>query len=310
MAEAQHKMGWIPSTRDVHDYPYMSLARTEAAMEELPAKVDLTKKQGETAVLDQGPLSSCTAHAGVAVFDRHQVIETGNYTPSSRLALYKWSRDLERITGDSGSTLKATAKVLGKKGAAPESLWSYDISKVDIEPPDTIRKAASKMVATSYYRIDEPFMNTATILRGMKHALVQGLPIMVGFTVYSSYTQAKETGKIPFPSSGDTVIGGHAVCIEGYDDELNIGPFTGAFKFKNSWGANWGDGGYGYLPDEYILQSQCVDMWVIAEESVVAPPTKVESETGLYSTYHYLKRTNQLKELKEVTKQFNARRGI
>jgi C1A family cysteine protease len=32
------------------------------------------------------------------------------------------------------------------------------------------------------------------------------------------------------------------------------------FKFKNSWSVNWGDGGYGYLPYEYMGQ-YCLDAW-------------------------------------------------
>jgi C1A family cysteine protease len=30
---------------------------------------------------------------------------------------------------------------------------------------------------------------------------------------------------------------------------------------RNSWGAGWGSGGYGWLPYEYVLQGLAVDWW-------------------------------------------------
>ena len=39
----------------------------------------------------------------------------------------------------------------------------------------------------------------------------------------------------------------HAILIVGYNDEI------GAFKFVNSWGANWGNQGYGWLTYDYFL---------------------------------------------------------
>ena len=48
--------------------------------------------------------------------------------------------------------------------------------------------------------------------------------------------------------------GGHAMVIVGYDDagygkyKDGAGAFVGAFKVRNSWGRDFGDGGYWYLP--------------------------------------------------------------
>ncbi|MGV2391090.1 MAG UNVERIFIED_CONTAM: hypothetical protein LVR29_31835 [Microcystis novacekii LVE1205-3] len=50
----------------------------------------------------------------------------------------------------------------------------------------------------------------------------KGLPSMFGFTVYSSINQGNTTGKIPYPTRGEKVLGGHAIDAVGYDDNLKI----------------------------------------------------------------------------------------
>ncbi|MBM3818343.1 MAG: hypothetical protein FJW14_04875 [Acidimicrobiia bacterium] len=69
---------------------------------------------------------------------------------------------------------------------------------------------------------------------------------MFGFTVYSSINQAATTGAIPFPTSGESIVGGHAVVAAGFDDNKVIrnanaaAPTRGALLVRNSWGTGWG----------------------------------------------------------------------
>ena len=45
--------------------------------------------------------------------------------------------------------------------------------------------------------------------------------------------------------------GGHAMLLVGYEEDMSI-PGGGAFIVRNSWGGDWGDGGYGRLPYAYV----------------------------------------------------------
>lgn len=123
--------------------------------------------------------------------------------------------------------------------------------------------------------------NPETTLTDIKNTLAGGLPAMFGFTVYSSIRDSVG-GKIPFPALNEKIEGGHAVLAVGYDDsltiqraapsvssnpaDLRIGDCTtGAFLIRNSWGAGWGDAGYGWLPYEYLLRGIAQDWWCLVK---------------------------------------------
>lgn len=47
-------------------------------------------------------------------------------------------------------------------------------------------------------------------------------------------------------------VGGHALVIVGYDDNIITPEGVGAFKIINSWGEHWGDAGYAYVTYEAL----------------------------------------------------------
>ena len=54
---------------------------------------------------------------------------------------------------------------------------------------------------------------------------------------------------------------GIAVMVVGYDGAKKIGKEKGALLIRNSWGANWGESGYGRLPYAYVEAGLAVDFW-------------------------------------------------
>jgi C1A family cysteine protease len=102
----------------------------------------------------------------------------------------------------------------------------------------------------------------------IKARLAFNMPVAFGFTVFNSIVQAGSTGEIPMPCPRDRVAGGHAVMAVGYDDDMVIknancvsAKSKGALIIRNSWGASWGDHGYGYLPYDYVLNHLARDWW-------------------------------------------------
>jgi len=272
-------MGWIPDYPDFRDYT----EKTEAVRQtleptgllkvrSLPESVDL--REWCPPVEDQGMLGSCTAHAGVGIIEYYERKSFGRHIDASRLFLYKVTRNLMKIRGDSGAFLRRTMGAMVLFGVPPEEYWPYtdDERVFDKEPPAFCYVFAQNYQTLKYFRHDPPGTKPEDLLRKAKTYLAKGHPAMFGFTVYNSIEQAEKTGKIPFPSSRERVEGGHAIVAVGYDDQMKIVnkygrvETTGAFLIRNSWGREWGEEGYGWLPYEYILKGLAEDFWSLLKK--------------------------------------------
>lgn len=267
-------MGWLPDWPDHRDYSedtkeikslLKSIGVLDPAKLSLPPSVDL--RASCSAVENQGPLGSCTAHAGVGLVEFFERKAFGRHLDASRLFLYKVTRNLLGWTGDTGAFLRDTMKALVLFGVPPENYWPYVTADYEKEPTAFCYAFAQNYQAIKYYRLDPAGIGPAALLDRVKANLARSLPAMFGFTVYSSIDQADATGKIPYPSRNEKIVGGHAVVAVGYDDNMTIentndgSQTTGALMIRNSWDTTWGDKGYGWLPYDYVRKDQAIDWW-------------------------------------------------
>jgi C1A family cysteine protease len=239
--------GWHRDTPDHRDMKVEHLH-----LSALPPSVDLRPVM--PAVYDQGDLGSCTAN-GIAACMEHQYItqKLPDAIPS-RLFIYYNERAAEgTVHSDSGAQIRDGIKAVVKYGDCPEVEWPYIVSKFTHKPTEQCYIDAKKNVVESYSAI-------AQNLPTLKSTLAQGYPIVFGITVFSSFEsdEVEKTGIVPMPAHNEEDLGGHCIVLAGYDDTKS------AFLVRNSWGSDWGVGGYCWMPYAYVTNPNLAsDFWVI-----------------------------------------------
>jgi len=212
-------------------------------------------------VLDQGPYSSCVAHAAMqCVRARHSHLGVRNAQLGSRWFTYYLARaasgDQHR---DDGTYLRAAFNALKKFGVPPETEWPYEDQR-DGKPMfacmpsvHAFFAAADQRSPLAYYRCTA--VGHARVVE-VKRAIASGHCVAFGTLVTEAFCDGAHGERfLGLPQSGEPIAGGHAMCLAAYDERGFSGP--------NSWGTSWGDKGWFHFRDEVIAWTESDDFWVV-----------------------------------------------
>lgn len=248
------KFGWRPDKPDHRDYKF----KIERLLPIQP--VYLSDKYNLALPYDQGDIGSCTGN-GLS-FACHFALLNKNVSGKpiapfrpSRLFIYYYERVIENtVSIDAGAEIRDGIKVLAAQGIPSEDAWIYDTTQFATKPSDYAISCGKKLTSLRYESLD----NTNKQL--LVNALLQGLPIVFGVTVYTSFMSdyVAATGIVPYPGKDETVEGGHCMVIVGYSQQYD------AFIVRNSWGVHWGQDGYCRIPAAYLCNPDlATDFWVV-----------------------------------------------
>jgi uncharacterized tellurite resistance protein B-like protein len=228
----------------------------------VPRKVDL--RPFMTEVENQGETNSCAANAVAGAYEylvkRHLGEESYDV---SRMFIYYNGRAVDGCENeDEGSVIGSLIESLKEHGACSEETWPFEKDLVNEKPSDEAYEEAAQF----------PIEDTAVVptrVDAWKSVLAEGYPIIFGISLFRSFDKHRKPGLVPMPSpreSSRESHGGHAMLAVGYSDADRV------FIVRNSWGTEWGDEGYCYIPYDYLLNPRFNngDSWIIRQVDAVA----------------------------------------
>ncbi|WP_129307700.1 C1 family peptidase [Streptomyces sp. L2] len=144
---------------------------------------------------------------------------------------------------------------LGRMGAAPEDSGAgrtvasclSAVERSGAPPadgtPDHSAHVPASAVRLRWSAVDGAGWSAGGKLGHIESALGAGHPVALQIGLYGSAVVRSGTGWLGMPETGEDRAGLHAVLCVGI---VRHGPRSGLIV-KNSWGADWGSGGYGIV---------------------------------------------------------------
>ena len=204
-------------------------------MTQLAITKDLRQLFG--AAREQGQRPTCLAFA---MSDAHASLRHPWAHLSCEFLFYHAQRRAGR-SPNVGATLPATLQSLFHEGQPAESGWPY-LSKL---PADLIHWTPPLDCGPTFHCSGK---SAPTLLDDIIAALDTGRPVVVLMTISRSFFSGKhivDAGSEEPPEQAR----GHAVIAVGHGQVSS----QRAILIRNSWGPRWGDGGYAWITERYLL---------------------------------------------------------
>jgi hypothetical protein len=245
----QYKTGLLGKDPiDIRDY---LLSEIQPNAVPLPDIFNLRDKQSP--VENQDGKGVCYAMAGCGYQEYWNSIEYKKSIDLSTRFLVWATKKISGLINIEADFFRNVLKAIVDYGIALESDYptNYSLSwqQFIVEPPIDIRQKALEFKGKTYWRV-------MTDLDSIRQAIYQNkAPVLTGIAWYSSYNSPAPDGKLPLPSGNAE---GHAILCVGWEyDKL---------WFKNSWGINWGNKGYFYIPFNEFSKHEIWDCWILLDE--------------------------------------------
>lgn len=205
--------------------------------------------------LNQGGFGACVGHLGVELLQMFYAVQGRTITQLSPWHAYWLARAVDEYQyEDGGAYIRSCMKAMQHVGCGPHSMFPFDPfdkdAPINERPPQDVENAGIRFADFNYERI---IGGPEAVL----DALQSGHPVGMGTNVTSAFVFCSGDETIPAPKRGEARQGGHAFLLCGFDR------FGARIRMKNSWGNDWGDGGYAWLDPAWIDDSTTQDVIAI-----------------------------------------------
>lgn len=239
-------------------------------LEKLATSIDM--KPDTERVDDQELFGSCVAHAGQSTVET-MFHRAGKATDFSRMYLYYYVQERAGTLGTtSGGHTSQIGAIFKDSGACLETTWKYDKTLLGVKPSEAAIHEARAMFPEGSVEF-----NPVYGLDGIKRALNQGKPVCITIYVHTDFYYLGKNWRTHKWNTSTNPEGLHAVSVIGYDDEAQ------RLLVENSWGPNFGDGGFFGIPydqqtfrqivlDGYAFDKLPVDIIPVPDYVPESPP--------------------------------------
>ncbi len=210
----------------------------------LPASVSLAKYAPRR--MQQGRQGSCvgwaSAYGARTILQAQATGQNPNEIAFSPAYLYNQIA----LEGCQGAYMQDAMRAMLENGAVPFRQFPYDERSCAAVPRSTELQTGRQYRIRGYNRLTYGERDFRPDIQGIKQHLAQGSPVVIGMMVGGSFMSRMVGQKVWYPGPADYAMqgySGHAMCVVGYDDNLE----GGAFQIMNSWGEEWGDQGFAWV---------------------------------------------------------------
>jgi C1A family cysteine protease len=204
-----------------------------------PESVDL--RSAFTNIKDQGTIGACTVFAISSIYEFILKKSKSNDPDLSERFVYYNVRKDKGSLDDSGSNYLEVINSITENGICEENFCKYENDNIDTPPSDiAIQNAKTHKIQTA--------KNVCIKHTDFLSALSEGYPIAISLKLFDSFGDCNG-GFIQRPSDEEIKNGqcqSHAMVICGYSEKNKV------YIVRNSWGNEFGDKGYCYIPFNYI----------------------------------------------------------
>ncbi len=203
---------------------------------------------------DQGQQNSCVGWAVAYALKSYQEKIENDWPLNTSDHLFSPAFVYNQINDgeDQGCHISDALDLAVQHGIASLATMPYSALDYLGQPTSAAVSEASRYRAQSWSRVND----TSQI----KAALANRKPVIGGVRVYPSFGKLEGVNSV-YNTASNNDLGGHAITIVGYDDNR----FGGAFRVINSWGSDWGDNGYFWMPYDFASQGTLTQAYVLED---------------------------------------------